>query len=184
MAAKFKTFAENTVGYAAEINEYLMRQSVISCANTTERNAIPSPQEGMMVYLRDKDIVQVYDGATWRSYSSFAQGAQRAFVATTENTSSAGYVKLATTTDKVTVTVGDSGMVQLSMQAVVASVATLQAFLGFAVSGATTRSAATNATAGLEGMVMPNTSGSFSSQIVLNTIVTGLTPGTNIFDMM
>lgn len=67
MATTYKTFGSETL-YAADVNSYLMRQAVIECANTTARDAIPAPHEGMCVWLDDKDILQVYTGAGWVTF--------------------------------------------------------------------------------------------------------------------
>lgn len=66
MAAEFKTWVDGEEWKPEDANEKLMRQSVIKCANATERNAIPTPQEGMTVYLADIDAKQVYTGTRWK----------------------------------------------------------------------------------------------------------------------
>ncbi len=70
MTAVRKTFAENTVGYAAEINTYLMNQVVVVCNDATDRAAIPSPIEGMVIYRKDTDAIEVYNGAAWLSFDT------------------------------------------------------------------------------------------------------------------
>ncbi len=73
MTAKFKTFAENTVGYASEINDYLMRQATIVCNDATDRNSIPAPTEGLRVYRKDTKATEIYDGSTWLTFDSIWQ---------------------------------------------------------------------------------------------------------------
>ena len=56
-----KTFTAGEVLQAADVNDYLMDQSVMVFAGTAARgSAIPSPTEGMVTYLEDADELQVY----------------------------------------------------------------------------------------------------------------------------
>ena len=56
-----KVFTAGEVLQAADVNDYLMDQSVMVFAGTAARgSAIPSPSEGMVTYLEDADEVQVY----------------------------------------------------------------------------------------------------------------------------
>lgn len=59
-----KTFVAGEVLQAADVNDYLMDQSVMVFAGTAARgSAIPSPSEGMVTYLEDADELQVYTTA-------------------------------------------------------------------------------------------------------------------------
>jgi hypothetical protein len=61
-----KTFVTNTVLTAADVQDFLMDQSVMNFANATARSsAIASPTEGMVSYQNDVDILQTYNGAAW-----------------------------------------------------------------------------------------------------------------------
>lgn len=61
-----KVFAPNDILAAADVMDYLMDQSVMVFANTTDRSTeIPTPTEGMVSYLADTDNLQVYT-TTWR----------------------------------------------------------------------------------------------------------------------
>lgn len=61
-----KVFSPNDILAAADVMDYLMDQSVMVFANTTERTTeIPTPTEGMVSYLADTDNLQVYT-TTWR----------------------------------------------------------------------------------------------------------------------
>ena len=61
-----KTFTAGEVLQAADVNDFLMDQSVMVFAGTAARgSAIPSPTEGMVTYLSDSDEVQVYDGSAF-----------------------------------------------------------------------------------------------------------------------
>jgi hypothetical protein len=61
-----KTFVTNTVLTAADVQDFLMDQSVMVFANDASRgSAIPTPTEGMVSYQNDLDILQTYNGAAW-----------------------------------------------------------------------------------------------------------------------
>lgn len=68
-----KLFAVGTKLTAAQVNTYLMDQSVMYFANEAARTAAfggagePTLSEGMMSYLADTDAVQVYNGSAWTS---------------------------------------------------------------------------------------------------------------------
>lgn len=56
-----KVFTAGEVLQAADVNDFLMDQSVMVFAGTAARgSAIPSPTEGMVTYLQDADELQVY----------------------------------------------------------------------------------------------------------------------------
>ena len=62
----YKTFANGFPLPASDLNNYLMNQSVIVFANSTARTAaIPSPTEGMLTYLEDTNLLEVYNGSAW-----------------------------------------------------------------------------------------------------------------------
>ncbi len=66
MGSGFKTFAAAEVLTAANVNNYLMEQSVMSFADATARDAaVTSPEEGMTAYLQDANSVTVYSGSAW-----------------------------------------------------------------------------------------------------------------------
>jgi len=51
---------------AADVNSFLMDQSVMSFAGTAARgSAIPSPVEGMTTYLEDSDRYESYNSSAW-----------------------------------------------------------------------------------------------------------------------
>lgn len=51
---------------AAQVNTYLMKQSVMVFANAAARtSAITSPSEGMITYLSDTNALNIYDGSAW-----------------------------------------------------------------------------------------------------------------------
>jgi hypothetical protein len=66
MAAIFEEFANGEDYNASDFNTYSMRQSIIACDNQTDRDSIPTPQEGLTVYRKDLDTLQFYTGARWK----------------------------------------------------------------------------------------------------------------------
>jgi hypothetical protein len=69
MANGFKVFAVGEVLTAADVNDYLMEQSISIFADSTARDAqITSPIEGMFCYLADTNELQFYNGAAWVGY--------------------------------------------------------------------------------------------------------------------
>ena len=66
-----KTFEANEVLTAADVNGYLMDQSVMRFATTSSRDTnIPSPTEGMVVYIDADNSLLVYTGASWEGIGS------------------------------------------------------------------------------------------------------------------
>jgi hypothetical protein len=63
-----KVFTAGEVLAAADVNSFLMDQSVMSFAGTAARgSAIASPVEGMTTYLEDTDDLQIWSGSSWVS---------------------------------------------------------------------------------------------------------------------
>lgn len=61
----YKTFTPSELT-SAEVNTYLMNQSVMVFDDATARSAsLTSPIEGMMTYLKDTNTLWVYDGTNW-----------------------------------------------------------------------------------------------------------------------
>lgn len=61
-----KTFTAGDVLTAADVNTFLMNQSVMTFAGTAARgSAIGSAVEGMVTYLEDSNTFQYWDGSTW-----------------------------------------------------------------------------------------------------------------------
>lgn len=75
-----KVFVAGDVLTAADVNGYLMDQTVMVFADSTARDtAISSPSEGMFVYLSDTNALQYYDGAAWTPFTSGGAGLQDIF---------------------------------------------------------------------------------------------------------
>jgi hypothetical protein len=68
-----KVFTAGEVLAAADVNSFLMDQSVMSFADTAARgSAIPSPVEGMVTYLEDTNFYESYTGAAWQTLANQA----------------------------------------------------------------------------------------------------------------
>lgn len=68
----FKDFAAGAVLTAAQVDDYLMRQSVMTFADSTERGTAigTAVAEGMVTYLADTNALEYYDGSAWQSVSN------------------------------------------------------------------------------------------------------------------
>lgn len=61
-----KTFTVGEILTAANVNGYLMDQTIMVFNNAAARSsAIPTPTEGMVTYRKDIDVVEQYNGSTW-----------------------------------------------------------------------------------------------------------------------
>ncbi len=67
--AGYKLFNTGDVLTAAQVNTYLMEQTVMVFANAAARTTALSGvvSEGMISYLKDTNAVEVYDGSNWVS---------------------------------------------------------------------------------------------------------------------
>ncbi len=65
--AGYKLFNTGDVLTAAQVNTYLMQQSVMVFANSAARTSALSGvlAEGMLSYLQDTNAVEKYDGSSW-----------------------------------------------------------------------------------------------------------------------
>lgn len=73
--AGFRTFTAGDVLTAAQVNTFLMQQSLMVFAGTAARgSAITSPSEGMFTYLTDTNALEYYDGAAWQAFTSGGGG--------------------------------------------------------------------------------------------------------------
>jgi hypothetical protein len=79
-----KVFTAGEVLAAADVNEFLMDQTIQSFAGTAARgSAIPSPVEGMAAYLNDSNLVSIYDGSAWKNSVGVIGGVIQAVYAKT-----------------------------------------------------------------------------------------------------
>ena len=68
--AGFKEFVTGEILTAADVNSYLMEQSVMVFASTAARDAaITAPSEGMFAYSLADDSYYVYSGSAWLPYN-------------------------------------------------------------------------------------------------------------------
>lgn len=64
--AGYRTFTDGQVLTAAQVNTYLMEQSIMVFATAAARGtAITSPTEGMFAYLADTNNLTYYNGTAW-----------------------------------------------------------------------------------------------------------------------
>ncbi len=114
----YKVFSAGEVLTAANVNGYLMEQSVMVFAGTAARGSAlgTAVSEGMVTYLTDSNSITVYDGSSWKSVYPIAASVSTVGTATTAYTAVAGdannvVYSLATAASTVTVpdifTVGD-----------------------------------------------------------------------------
>lgn len=70
--AGYKLFNTGDVLTAAQVNTYLMQQSVMVFANSTARTTALSGvlAEGMLSYLQDTNAVEKYDGSAWAAIAA------------------------------------------------------------------------------------------------------------------
>jgi hypothetical protein len=62
----YKVFSNGSVLPASDLNDFLMRQSVMVFTSSTARaSAITGPTEGMLTYLEDTKRFQYYSGTAW-----------------------------------------------------------------------------------------------------------------------
>lgn len=79
----YKVFTNGSVLNASEINENLMRQSVIVFSNAAARTAaITSPVEGMLTWLEDLNRYESYNGSAWVDIAGMALVASVSFTGT------------------------------------------------------------------------------------------------------
>lgn len=70
-----KVFTAGEVLAAADVNSFLMDQTVMSFAGTAARgSAIPSPVEGMTTFLEDSNLLEIYDGSNYKQVSGLTGG--------------------------------------------------------------------------------------------------------------
>jgi hypothetical protein len=171
----FKDFVTGEVLTAADVDGYLM-QGIWVFANATARDAaVTSPQEGNACYLKDTDQVLTYSGSAWVAVGGQANDTAR--VATFQSTTSTSYTDLATSGPAVTVTTGTKALVIVSARIMNnTNNNSLQAFMSYAVSGATTTAASDNVALAVSGINSVN----YQFKMSCASIAT-LTAGSNTF---
>jgi len=62
----YKVFANGYPLQASELNNYLMNQTVMVFASSTERGTtLTTPTQGMITYLQDTNALESYNGSAW-----------------------------------------------------------------------------------------------------------------------
>ena len=70
-----KTFVNGFALNASEVNAYLMNQTVMVFASSTERGTnISTPTEGMVTYLTNTDAFEFWNGSAWTPVVSIPTG--------------------------------------------------------------------------------------------------------------
>jgi len=67
MGAGFKDFASGAILMAGDVDNYLMRQTVMTFADASARDTALSGylEEGMICYLKDTNTLVKYNGSSW-----------------------------------------------------------------------------------------------------------------------
>lgn len=87
-----KVFLANEVLSAANVNGYLMDQTVMVFAGTAARSsAIGTASEGMITYLTDNNSIEFFDGSNWEAMQNAGTSVSSAFTATRANANSKIY---------------------------------------------------------------------------------------------
>jgi hypothetical protein len=111
-----KVFTAGEVLTAANVNGYLMDQSVMVFDDAAARSsAIPTPTEGMMTYTKDDNAVQVFDGSTFTAVDTTISSINASAVVTTLTASTAlAYTVADTDQGKLLQFTGSSAVVTFS----------------------------------------------------------------------
>lgn len=74
MGSGFKDFAAGDTLTAADVDDYLMRQTVMTFATTTARDTALTGvlAEGMVAHSQATDVTMQYDGSAWRTIGDIA----------------------------------------------------------------------------------------------------------------
>lgn len=157
-------------------NPALMQTQVV--ANATAR-ALITPVEGMHVFQNDTNAMYLYDGTNWVMLSPYPTNAAKAYVATSQTTTSTSYVDLATAGPSVTVNIGASGMAFVSFAAYMSnSQSSAMDCIAVAVSGATTVAASDT-----DGLLWQTTGAGGVHRLGYSYLITGLNAGSNTFKL-
>jgi hypothetical protein len=103
-----KTFTAGEVLAAADVNEYLMDQSVMTFADSAARgSAIGTATEGMLTYLADTNAYEYWNGTAYESIGVPSPTNTTVTTAYTAVVGNAGGFLLSTSSSAVTVTFDD-----------------------------------------------------------------------------
>jgi len=173
--AGYKSWVDGDVLSANDVNTYLMEQAVMVFADSTARDAaLTAPSEGMFAFTKDDNAFKFYTGSAWQSVT--ALNFDGSIVATEQNTTSTSYTDLTTVGPSATVTTGTKALVFVKAR-LTNSTAGQNAYMGCAISGASTVAAADSQTLNNRPSDSNNPNIGMASMI----IYTGLTAGSNTF---
>jgi hypothetical protein len=103
-----KVFTAGEVLAAADVNTYLMNQSVMTFAGTAARgSAIGTAVEGMLTYLEDTNAFQYWTGSAWAGIPAAAATNATVTTAYTATAANAGGFIYSTSSSAITVTIPD-----------------------------------------------------------------------------
>lgn len=133
---------------------------------------------GMIENAAFLNAVGAMNNANKAAINAMVNGAAVASVTTAETTASTSYTDLATTTDSVTVTLGNSGMALVFLQSQASVTTITYAYIGVALSG-------TNTVAASDTSCLQLVSYANNVQMQMGTalLLTGLTSGSTTFKM-
>lgn len=84
MGSGFRLISAGENPTAANLNNYLSKQVVMTFSTTTARDAaVTSPEEGMVAVITGSDLMTVYTGSAWVEYGRY--GAWESFTPTWSN---------------------------------------------------------------------------------------------------
>lgn len=71
----FKNFRDLQILKAENVNDYLMKQAVISCFTELDRDLALSSvlREGMVCFIKDTEQIIYYDGENWKRVATFSE---------------------------------------------------------------------------------------------------------------
>lgn len=168
--AGFRDFTAGEKLTAAQVDDYLMTQTLMTFANAAARDAaITSPSEGMHAFLKDTNLLTLHNGNAWVTITPVS-----ATVVTEQTTTSTSYTALATAGPAVTVNTDTKALVTVS--ALYYQTTGGLGSVSFAVSGATTVAASDN-----YRLISSSTTFGIVSSFTYE--ITGLTAGANTFTM-
>ena len=143
-----RTFAPGEVLTASNVMNYLMDQSVMNFAGTAARGSAigTAVQEGMVTFLNDTNLLEVYDGSAWKQISATTGGVLQVVTTTKTDT-------FTTTSTSYTDVTGLS--VSITPKSVSNKVLVLASVPFVSVSGTTTAGAGISVFRGSTNLVAP-----------------------------
>lgn len=167
MGSGYKTFVDDTVLPAADVQGYLMDQAVIVCTSGTR----PTPANGMLIYETDTKLHYTYYASAWRVFPQATP--QTAKTSTLQTWAATSYTRGNTPCPK-SFTAPISGRVHVTVTAEIKSSSSSElAYCAFEVRETDENGAVAEAADDDNAVVVQGTGYGQSS---VRTLVTGLTP--------